>query len=229
MEGGGRIRLLIADNTVMGCQLLQTALEARHEFETVACVVSQRQTQDVFKRSLLDVALISENLEDSRYAGLRLLHDLYASYPKVPVVMLFDSLQDDLVLHAFRAGARGVFCRSESFETLCKCIQVVHAGQVWANSRQLQLLLEAFAEAAPFRPVDARGLSLLAKRESQVVGLVVDGLSNREIAGKLGLSEHTVSNYLFRIYNKLGISSRVELVLYVVKQREVGESPSTTA
>ena len=229
MEGGGRTRVLIADNTVMGCQLLQTALQAHHEFETVACVISQRETLDAFKRSPLDVALISENLADGRYAGLRLLPDLHASYPKVPVVMLFDSLPDDLVVHAFRAGARGVFCRSEPFETLCKCIQVVHDAQVWANSRHLQLLLEAIAQPASFRPLDARGLSLLAKRESQVVGLVVDGLTNREIADKLGLSEHTVSNYLFRIYNKLGISSRVELVLYVMKQRESGESLSTTA
>ena len=53
---------------------------------------------------------------------------------------------------------------------------------------------------------------------------MVDGLSNREVAVKLGLSEHTVSNYLFRIYNKLGISSRVELVLYVMKQREARDT-----
>ena len=60
---------------------------------------------------------------------------------------------------------------------------------------------------------------MLAKRENEVANLVSEGLTNREIAQKLGLSEHTVSNYLFRIYEKLGISSRVELVLYVLRQR----------
>src|SRR2546426_695044 len=125
-----------------------------------------------------------------------------------------------LVVDAFRAGARGVFCRAEPFESLCKCIKAVHTGQVWANSTQLQLILGALVKAAPLRVVSANGMSLLAKRETEVVGLVAEGLTNREVAVKLGLSEHTISNYLFRIYNKLGISSRVELVLYVMRQRE---------
>jgi len=61
---------------------------------------------------------------------------------------------------------------------------------------------------------------LLTKRERDVAFLLADGLSNREIAHKLFLTEHTVGNYLFRIYNKLGVSSRVELVLYLLKQKE---------
>jgi two-component system nitrate/nitrite response regulator NarL len=205
----------------MGCQLLQTAFRQHDQrIEIVASAVSRQEIIEAFTRSSIDVALINESLGEGRFMGLRALQDLHASYPKLRVVMLFHSLQDDLVLHAFRAGAKGVFCRSEPFESLCKCIEVVHQGQVWVNSSQLQLLLGALGEAAPIRAVDARGLSLLAKREAQVVGLVVDGLTNREVALKLGLSEHTVSNYLFRIYNKLGISSRVELVLYVMRQRE---------
>jgi DNA-binding NarL/FixJ family response regulator len=103
---------------------------------------------------------------------------------------------------------------------LCKCIQAVHKGQVWANSNHLQILLGALTQAPPARLVNAHGLNLLAEREGQVVNLVVDGLTNRDIAAQLGLSEHTISNYLFRIYNKLGVSSRVELVLYVMKHRE---------
>jgi DNA-binding CsgD family transcriptional regulator len=66
------------------------------------------------------------------------------------------------------------------------------------------------------------GRTLLTKREDDVVNLVVDGLSNRETAQKLGLTEHTVSNYLFRIYEKLGISTRVELVLYALRQKQQG-------
>jgi len=65
----------------------------------------------------------------------------------------------------------------------------------------------------------ATGRRLLAKREEEVVNLVAEGLTNRDIAQKLGISEHTVSNYLFRVYEKLGISSRVELVLYVLRDQ----------
>jgi DNA-binding NarL/FixJ family response regulator len=68
--------------------------------------------------------------------------------------------------------------------------------------------------------VNLQGRRLLTKREDDVVKLVADDLSNRNVAHKLGLTEHTVSNYLFRIYEKLGISSRVELVLYALKQKQ---------
>ena len=90
-----------------------------------------------------------------------------------------------------------------------------------ALSRQhVELVKKTLTRAAPLRLVNLQGRRLLTKREDDAVKLVVDGLSNRKVAHKLGLTEHTVSNYLFRIYEKLGISSRVELVLYALKQRQ---------
>ena len=75
-------------------------------------------------------------------------------------------------------------------------------------------------EAKPLRVVDYGGRALLTKRESDVASLLAEGLSNKEVSMKLSLTEHTVSNYLFRIYNKLGVSSRVELVLFLLRQRQ---------
>jgi len=110
------------------------------------------------------------------------------------------------------------FCREEPLQALSKCINAVNQGQIWANSKQLRSVLDAFASAAPLRLANGQGRVVLTKREIDVVKLVVDGLTNRAVAEKLGLTEHTVSNYLFRIYEKLGISSRVELVLYSLKR-----------
>src|SRR5207249_11337063 len=116
-----------------------------------------------------------------------------------------------------RSGAKGLFAFSEyPFRLLCKCIQSVHHGQVWANSEQLQYLIEVVTQVPSLRMVNALGVKLLTPREEQVVALVADGLSNREVAHELCLSEHTIKKYLFRIFDKLGISSRVELVLYAV-------------
>src|SRR5262249_51231866 len=89
----------------------------------------------------------------------------------------------------------------------------VHQGQIWANSRELRFVLEALGEALPLRVVDARGTVLLSHREQEVVRCVAEGLSNRDIARRLGLTEHTVKNYLFRIFDKLGVSRRGEVVL----------------
>jgi DNA-binding NarL/FixJ family response regulator len=106
-----------------------------------------------------------------------------------------------------------VFFRAEPVHALCKCINAVHQGQIWANSSQLRSVLDAFSSLAPFHLVNSQGRVLLTKREVDVVKLVVDGHTNREIAHKLDLAEHTVRNYLARIYEKLGISSRFELML----------------
>jgi DNA-binding NarL/FixJ family response regulator len=160
-------------------------------------------------------------------AGLDALPDISTTYQKTSVVVLFDTWRDELILQAFRAGAQGVFCRLETeLGLLWKCIKAVHQGQVWANSEQLQLLLNALRRDAMVRVASSPGMKSLAAREFQVANLVAEGMPNREVALKLGLTEHTVSNYLFRIYNKLGISSRVELALYVMKDRERPDAAS---
>jgi DNA-binding NarL/FixJ family response regulator len=206
----------------MDCQLLHTAVKgSRQQFDIVASVVSRHGILDSFSRESIDVALINVDLKDGPLAGLQVLQELRATYHITPVVVLFDTWQDDLVVHAFRAGAKGVFCRLEKeLELLWKCINAVHEGQVWANSVQMNLLLNALRSEALVSPVSSRGLKSLTARELQVANLVAEGMPNKDVAARLGLSEHTVSNFLFRIYNKLGISSRVELALYVLKDRE---------
>ena len=210
----------------MDCQLLVGALEgSRQQFAVAACATSESEITGCLSRGNVDVALINLDLEDGPLAGLRALPNLHASYPKTPVVMLFDKWQDDLVVSAFRAGAKGVFCRLEKeLDMLWKCINAVHEGQVWANSRQLHLLLDSLQSAAPIQAASSPGMNLLAKRETQVATLIAEGLPNKAIALRLGISEHTVSNYLFRIYNKLGISNRVELVLHVMKDQEQSQA-----
>jgi DNA-binding NarL/FixJ family response regulator len=215
------ISLLVSDDTVMGCQLLRDRLvRSRLSCKIAACAVSRAQIMDAMNAQHVDVALISEHLEDGPLVGFQVLSDLRLSHPKTRAVILLKSAHDDLVVDAFRGGAKGVFCRAQTWQGLCKCIQSVHKGQVWVNSHQLHCVLEALVSTSPLRLVNSRGRSLLTKREEDVVRLVAEGLSNRDVARKLDLTEHTVSNYLFRIYEKLGISSRVELVLYALKQKQ---------
>jgi DNA-binding NarL/FixJ family response regulator len=103
---------------------------------------------------------------------------------------------------------------------LARCIESVHVGQIWASSQELHYLLDEVRRAKPLGIVDAKGKTLLSVRENQVVRLVAEGFSNREISQQLSLSEHTVKNYLFHIFEKLGVSTRVELVLYAMARRD---------
>jgi DNA-binding NarL/FixJ family response regulator len=226
--GRNPTRVLIALGSPMDCQLLLAALkESRQPLNAVACAVSRTEIVQCLSRGNVDVALINSDLEDGRLAGLDVLPEILASYRGTPVVMLFNAWNDDLIVHAFRAGAMGVFCRSETkLDMLWKCIDAVHNGQVWANSVQLQLLLRTLRKTTPIRVVPSPGMNLLTLRETQVATLAAEGSPTKEIAVKLGITEHTVSNNLFRIYNKLGISSRVELVLSLMKQQELHHTAS---
>ena len=121
----------------------------------------------------------------------------------------------DLIVDAFRAHARGVFFRADPIETLVKCIKVVHDGQVWVGSKELRLVLDVFSESAPFHVPTSPGMGL-TKRELDIATLVAAGQSNRQISRSLNISEHTVKNNLFRIFEKLGIGSRVELAVFMM-------------
>ncbi len=134
--------------------------------------------------------------------------------------MLLASREPNLIVDAFRCGAHGVVFRDEPLEVLGKCIHAVNGGQVWANSQLLGYLLEALTHATHFHLRDGRYMGLLSKREIDIVQLVAEGLTNRAVSAELRLSEHTVRNYLFRIFDKLGVSTRVELVLYCFQERQ---------
>jgi len=211
----GSVTVLVSDASLMGCQLLADALrKSDQRFDVVACAINSRQIVEAAGEHEPDVAVISLNLKDGPFAGLKALRELRGSHPTVCSVMLLEQCERGLVVDSFRGGAKGVFCRTASFEALCKCIERVHQGQIWASSTELQIILTAFANAVPLRATTRQGESLLTRREGQVVNLVAQGLTNREISRELNLSEHTVKNYLFRIFDKLGVSGRVELVIH---------------
>lgn len=214
------IRVLITDSTRMGSQLLADALRRHAQFEIVAVCATAEETLAALPETNPDVAVISLKLDEQPTKGLDVCRQARLLLPECKPVLLLESSKREGVLGAFGAGARGVFCRTESVETLRKCISAVHVGQVWANNSEILFLLDAFADSAPPRLTDAQGAVLLSKRQQDIVRCITEGLSNREIAERLKLSEHTVKNYIFRIFDKLGVSTRVEMVLYAFSQRE---------
>ena len=218
-----KIKVLVADRMPLTARLFADAL--RHRGFAVDDVKGDDITTSA-TRLKPDVVLLSENLEGTKGKGLEVLKQLRTAMPQTHTIMLLDPAERDLVVEAFRSGARGVFCRNDPVELLAKCIRRVHEGQLWVNCTQLGFLVDALADAIATRLVDAQGTSLLSKREQDVVGCVYNGLTNAEIARELRLSENTVRNYMFRIFDKLGVSSRVELVKYVADRcvSETGQS-----
>ena len=195
-------------------------------------VTSEKSNSVLATAAVLEphVTILSEALEGISGHGLKLLPDLLAALPKTRVVMLLDSDSPALVVEAFRKGARGVFCRSDSIAMLSRCIHRVHEGQLWIKGPQIECLLKALDGAFESRLVNAHGVELLSKRERDVTRCLAAGLTNREIAQELKISHNTVKNYLFRIFNKLGVSSRVEVVIYAAShRRENGKTSNEEA
>jgi DNA-binding NarL/FixJ family response regulator len=211
-----KIRVLAADNTSMNTQLLVEALAREGQFSVSG---SESKADDILARVKKEhphVALISARLSDHSGAGFALCREIRSASPATRVILLLDSSERAPVIEAFRAGALGIFSRTEPLKLLAKCILCVHHDEVWASSRELHYLLQALAEPAPIRLNGVNGNALLSARELEVVSCLAEGLTNREIAQRLTLTEHTVKNYLFRIFDKLGVSSRVEVVLYAL-------------
>src|ERR1700722_15811163 len=121
-EAQGRvIDLLVADDSPMDCQLLKGALtRSRSPFRVVACAVSQAEIIRSMNSYSPNVALISESLQDGPLTGFGVLSELHSSFPQTNVIVLLKSTSSDLIVDAFRAGARGVFCRAEPLHALCK-------------------------------------------------------------------------------------------------------------
>ena len=219
-----RIRVLVADSTLIHTQLLADALRRDHGLEVVSADSDSQGLIAAVVAHKAEVLVISSNLDEEPHRAFEVLRELRASHPQIRTVMLLDSSKRDLILHAFRAGARGIFSRHESVESLCKCVRSVHEGQIWASSLQMSFAVEALASSPTVRAVDANGLDLLSKREMEVVRSLAEGLTNREIAERLGLSQHTIKNYLFRVFDKLGVSSRVELLFMTLSQNSPAQS-----
>jgi DNA-binding NarL/FixJ family response regulator len=199
----------------MSTQLLAEALARDAQLQMVEGPSDGPALLALIKRERAQIAIVSSNLGEGAGSGYDLVREIRAQSPGTRVIVLLDASERTAVIEAFRAGAQGVFCRTEPFRLLGKCIQCVHQGQIWASSSELQFVLGALAQPA-FADFKANGDSILSAREIDVVRCVAEGMTNREIAQRLKLTEHTVKNYLFRIFDKLGVSSRVEVVLYAL-------------
>lgn len=222
------IRVLIADADRMSGHLIANGLaRSRHDIEVVGVSNSSSETLRQIEETLPDIALINAHLDDGRLTGYNILQSVRALSPKTSAIMLIPDSERDLVVDAFRGGARGVFCRLQPIKMLSKCIRTVHEGQIWADTQNLVHLLDFLTQLKPLRLIKpGGGMNRLTPREAEVVQLLTDGMSTREISQKLDLSEHTIRNYLSAIYDKLGVSSRVELALYAVHREDLSHPNS---
>jgi two-component system, NarL family, nitrate/nitrite response regulator NarL len=226
--GSEGIRVVVAENTRMASRLLADALSQDGALGTVIAASSVAESLQAIAEIRPAVVVVSDALDDEPKRGFQLAREIRAAWPEIRVVMLLDGCRPDPVVEAFRAGARGVFSRNESLKELATCISRVSRGEIWARSEHMAFAIEALASAPVSTEVNSEALLVLSRREREVVDALADGLSNREIGERMNLSRHTVKNYVCRIFEKLGVSTRFELMVALSRRQNPAQRGLST-
>jgi two-component system, NarL family, nitrate/nitrite response regulator NarL len=212
-----QIRILVADRNPMDSQLLAESLGRNPRFE-ITGVAAAEKVLPLVSLHKTDVAMISVEFDGVTKKGLQIARSLNTRYPDVRVVALLDVGSRESVIASFRCGAMGVFCRTEPLSELHTCIERVSGGEIGASPSNSEFLIEALRSTPSCEGITTAKIDLLSHRELEVAEHTAQGRSNKQIADRLGLSEHTVKNYLFRIFDKLGVSNRCELLFLLFKE-----------
>ena len=220
------LEVLVSDADDIMVRLLAADLQRQERFAVFGCLADLSQLLHLISHRKPCVLLLGLHARDSVTETLSLLRQVHGEFPWLRSVILSEGTGRDLVLEVFRAGAKGFFDRAVYDPVmLCRCIQCVAEGQIWAKSEELGFVLEAFASAPRLQV--SKGVQSLTPREREVARLVSDGLSNSEVAERLGLSTHTVKNYLFNVFDKIGVSNRAELILCLLASTAPPKKPVT--
>jgi DNA-binding NarL/FixJ family response regulator len=191
-------------------KLLTSALRRHSEFHITHCQMDSSSILQAVSSKPPRIAVLSLNRSGNASETVMTLRRFHLADPDIPKILLVESSDRELVISAFRSGARGIFSIADAnHRLLCKCL-------LRANTEQLNYAMDLVSEVPSLRVINARGGSLLTPREEQVVALVAEGLGNARLQAS-SISANIPSRNIFpRIFEKLGVSTRAELVLYAV-------------
>jgi len=208
------ITVLVADDHAIFRDGLRQLLEAEDDITVVGEARSGAECVALAQR--LKPAIVLLDLKMSPVDGLEVLTQLQgAGVESRPIVLTASEDEQDYV-EAVRRGARGIVLKAAASDRLLEGIRKVYRGEMWIDQRVAADVMKAMSDP---RPVTRAERAQLTAREQEIVSLVAQGFRNKEIADKLSISEQTVKNHLHNIFDKLGVSDRLELALYAIHHK----------
>lgn len=218
MDRGSAIRILIADDHPIFRDGLRGLLEAEPGFRVVGEAADGEATVALAVRLKPDILLL--DLIMPKRSGLEALRDLASSTSPMRTIILAAVIGEADIVQALQLGARGVVSKESATQTLFKSIRAVMAGQYWVGRESVAGLVEALRRFTPSSGEEPRRQKFaLTPRELEIIATIVAGYTNKDIAEKFSLSEQTVKHHLTNIFDKLGVSNRLELALFAVNHR----------
>jgi two-component system nitrate/nitrite response regulator NarL len=209
------IRVVLADDHPIVRDGLRKLLSLEDDIEVVGEASDGREVLQLVQETEPDVVIL--DLRMPNLDGLSALQALQQSSKKAKVIVLTASEDKNEFVQAMKLGCSGIVLKQTAPELIVKSIRKVFAGEIWLDSHTTAAVMRQFA--APGDIIGggkARERSPLSTREREIVGLVAQGYKNKEMAEKMFISEQTVKNHLHNIFDKLGVSDRLELALYAI-------------
>jgi two-component system nitrate/nitrite response regulator NarL len=207
-----KIKLLIADDHAIFRDGLRKLLDSEEEITIVGEARNGAECIKMLGNLKPDILLLDLHMPDK--GGFAVLEEVNFDTIPTRVIVLTAAEDDRDVVRAMRLGARGVLLKDSAIDLLVKSIYRVHAGEIWLDSHMTAEVINTFSASSKSRARSEK--RLLSDREMEIVQLVTQGFQNNEIGKELFISENTVKNHLRNIFDKIGVSDRLELALYAI-------------
>lgn len=211
----GAIRIILADSQAIYRVGIRKIFALEDDLRVVAQADSLETLRSAIERYPTDVVL----LEGALLTGTaNAIPDLLRLAPAVKLIVQAVAADESYTVELYRRGVRGIISRSISPDLLVRCVRRIAAGETWIDNQSVNWVIEAYrAQAAAL--VSPKSQPRLSPKEMSIITCITQGKRNKEIAYQLGTTEQVIKNYLRKIYDKLGVSDRLELALYCLHNK----------
>jgi DNA-binding NarL/FixJ family response regulator len=213
------IRILLADDHPVVRIGVRNMLRAEGHFDVVGEASDGDEAITQTLELLPDILLL--DLSMPRMPGLEAMRAIMSGSPRVKILLLTATISTQQIIEALQIGARGIVTKDALIDQLTNAIDAVMQGDYWINGQRVVNLVGALHDLMQKAAVPERKTYGLTPRELEVVGCIVEGCSNRDIAKQFSISEETVKRHLSNIFDKTGVSTRLELALFAIAHQLV--------
>lgn len=219
MDVAGSIRVLVVDGHPIVLEGLRRVLTPDSGIEIVGEAIDGIDA--IEKAVQLDPDVLLTDVKLPRIDGLTVIRNLQTRAPRCKIILFASSESKDDFVEAMKLGCCGILLKEASPSLIEKSIKRVHSGEIWLDSNTTAAVIRQFATPGDFSPTHSNGKTAreraqLSQREREIIVLIAQGYKNKEIAEKMFITEQTVKNHLHNVFDKLGVSDRLELALYAI-------------